>query len=187
MRANETVEKKGRIKFRVKILLKKRRCIIMVHIVCTIENQSVHRVSFTLEKEEEKKMKEEKNIFFRRAFFCALGNRPSHIFYRCCFFWVVISFDYVSFLSIFGWFSVRVLFLSTNGKNVLKRWLLFCSSRWFFVLCRCRCLCLCLFRIFSAFNSFFFYLCVQIYNFVLPLLVLCNNNEWNPSLLFASI
>lgn len=127
----------------------------MVHIVCTIENQSVlHRVFHTQRKKRE--MNKKKTFFLPSIFFRSEQPSVPHFLSKLLF-WVVISFDYVSFLSIFGWFSVRVLFLSTNGKNVLKRWLLFCSSRWFFVLYHC--LCLCLSRIFSAFNSFFFYLC----------------------------
>lgn len=67
MGKSETGMKKRKNKISRENTIKKRRCIIMVHIVCTIENQSVlHRVFHTQRKKREMNKKKH---FFCRAFF----------------------------------------------------------------------------------------------------------------------
>lgn len=152
----------------------------MVHIVvCTQWRESVHttRVFHT----------EWKRIFFScPAIFSPATVRPTFSIVACfaSLFFLGRHIIWLRFFSlsifIFGWFSVRVLFLSTNGKNVLKRrLLLFFVHRDGFS----SCVRLCLSRFFFArhLTHFFFYLCVQIYNFVLPLQAPYNNNRRNPS------
>lgn len=87
----------------------------MVHIVCTIENQSVlHRVFHTQRKKRE--MNKKKHFFCRAFFFFVQSNRPSHIFYRSCFFGS--SYHLITFL--FSPSLVDFLFVFFSYQQTVK-------------------------------------------------------------------
>lgn len=141
---------------------------------------------------------QEKKFFFAEHFFCLslLSQQPSvpH-FLSFCLSFFRSSYHLITFL--FTPSLVDFLFVLFSYQQTVKMCpetmttFFFVHQDGFFSSCAFAYLAI-FFSLLShslflcAFNSFFLYLCPNIYNFVLPLRVLYNNNERNPSLLLPA-